>query len=125
MFAQWQLRFHIYGLTANLALILGRTKLDAHSASCAVLNSHLQGVLPILQVLPAGSAVLEGTGCAGQGTVVVDFGTDDGVGADQHTFTALDTNIRFPNRNFEADVALFPLGGGSGERAVNRHGADR
>ncbi len=42
--------------------------------------------------------------------------------ADKDAFATLDAQIRFPNRDFQGDVALFPLGGAGGEGTVDGHG---
>src|SRR5690606_15463541 len=44
--------------------------------------------------------------------------------ADQHTLTALDTNIFIPDRDLQRKIALFPLRGGGGEGAIYREGRD-
>ena len=48
-----------------------------------------------------------------------------GVGTDQDALAALDADFFVPHRNLERDIALFPLCGGAGESAVDRHGAYR
>src|SRR3990172_6073268 len=45
--------------------------------------------------------------------------------ADEDTFTALDADIGFPDRDFQGDIALLPAGGGSGEASINRKSAHR
>ncbi len=45
--------------------------------------------------------------------------------ANKGTASALDTQVGFPNRNFEGDVALFPLGCAGGIGAIIREFAHR
>ena len=60
-----------------------------------------------------------------QELLVVDLVADDGVRADEDALAALDAQVGFPDRDFQGDVALFPLGGAGGEGAVHGHGGDR
>ncbi len=62
--------------------------------------------------------------CLAQVRIFVDLRTNGSMRADKGTFAALDTKIRFPHRDFERHIAFFPLSGGSGEGAVDRHFAD-
>ena len=45
--------------------------------------------------------------------------------ADKDALAALDAQVGLPDRDFQGDVALLPLGGAGGEGAVHRQGADR
>ena len=55
---------------------------------------------------------------------IVHFFTDDRMRADKCAFGALDAKVRFPDRDFERDIAFFPLGGGGGEGAIHWEGTD-
>ncbi len=45
--------------------------------------------------------------------------------ADKDTLAALDAQVGFPDRDFQGDIALFPLGGAGGEGAIHGHGRHR
>ena len=60
-----------------------------------------------------------------QELLVVDLVADDGVRADEDALAALDAQVRFPDRDFQGDVALFPFGGADREGTVYGHGGDR
>ena len=47
------------------------------------------------------------------------------MGANHGTLAALDAGLRVPYRNLECKIALLPLCGSGGERAVAGEGADR
>ncbi len=124
-FAQRRLGHHVDGAVLDFALALGGADLHAEGAAGAIFGRHLQGVLALLHILPAGRNGFEGGRRAGEGRFVVDLGADHAVGADQHALAALDAELLVPLGNFEGDVALLPLRGADGEGAIDGHGADR
>ncbi len=65
-FAQRRLGHHVDGAVLDFALALGRADLHAQGAAGAIFGRHLQGVLAVLHVLPAGGNGLEGGGRAGE-----------------------------------------------------------
>ncbi len=122
--AQGRLGSHVQGLASGLCLVLGRADFHAQRAARAVLGCYLDGVGHALrEFLELGRHALEGRGCAGQQLLVVDLLADDGVRADHDALAALDAQVGFPNRDFQGDVAFFPLRGAGREGAVHRHGA--
>ena len=74
---------------------------------------------------PAGRGGLEAFRRVGKSFGRAHFGPDDRVGADQHALAALNADIRVPDRYFQGDVALLPLGGGAGPGAVAGQGGNR
>ncbi len=45
--------------------------------------------------------------------------------ANKDAFAALDAQVGFPDRDFQGDIALFPLGRAGGEGAIHGHGRHR
>ena len=64
--------------------------------------------------------------CGGvlQESWIVDLLADDSMRANEDALAALDAQVRFPNRNFQRDIALFPLGCCRGIGAIDGHRAD-
>ena len=109
---------------ASLLLFTGQTCTHRRAAG-AIFRGHLERVLQFLEFLPARRGGLEGGGRVFQKRGIVNLGANHGVGADQNALAALDADLFVPHRNLERDVPFLPLGGGAGESAVDRHGADR
>ena len=57
------------------------------------------------------------------GAFVVHFGTDNGVRTDEHTLTALNADVRLPDRHFQSDIALLPPCCAAGIGPIIRQGA--
>jgi hypothetical protein len=53
--------------------------------------------------------MFERFGRTSQPTSLIHFMADDRVRTDHHALTALDAQYLIPNRNFQREVALFPL----------------
>ena len=122
-FAQRELRHHVDGFAARVALVLGGADLHAELAAGAVLRRDLQRVehAGIFARLELGG--LEGGGRVGESVGRENLRPDRGVRADDGALVALDADVGLPDRDFLGDVALFPLGGAGRPDAIDREGA--
>ena len=123
--AQRGLHLHVDGLVFGFALTFDGAYLDAEATTGAVLRGHLQRVEFLLHAAPFGFGALEGGGSIGQQRMIVYFGADDGVRANQNALAALDAEFFIPDRDHLGDIALLPLRGAGGEGAAGWQGAYR
>src|SRR5262249_12214393 len=124
-FAERWLRRHVDGLVLYFRLALGRTDFHTKLAARAIFGRHLQRVLHLLKILPARGSRFERRGGAFQIARIIHLGANHSVWTDQHAFAALNTKLLVPYRDFERDIALFPLCSGCRKSAVEWHRADR
>ena len=111
-------------LRSGLVLSLRRAGFHAQAATGAVFRSYLDGEFHIWKFFKLGIDGFEGLRSVFRYCRIVDFLADDSMRANKGAFTALDTQVRFPDRDFERNIAFFPLGGAGGESAIHREGAD-
>ncbi|MBV6467451.1 MAG: hypothetical protein PGMFKBFP_02812 [Anaerolineales bacterium] len=124
-FAQGRLRRHVEGLAPDLRLVLRGAGVHAQRAAGAVFGRDLHGVGEALRkFLEFRRHVFERFRRVGREFFVVDLLADDRVRADEHALAALDAQVGFPDRDFERQVALLPLGGAGREGAVHGEGGD-
>ena len=122
--AQRRLRRHVEGLETRLLLVLDRADVDADAAAGAVFGRDLDGILEAGPLFVARRGGLERGGSAFQLLRIVDLDADHRVRTNHGALAALDADVRVPDGNFEREIALLPLGGSSGEGAVDGEGAD-
>ena len=119
--AERDLRSH-----GQCALRLGRAGFNAEAAAGAVFYRDLDGELGAREFfVTLGIDGLEGGRGICQQSRVIDLLADGSVRADNCALTALRTGGRIPHRDFQRDVAFFPLGGSGREGTVNGHLGDR
>ena len=123
LFAQRRLRLHVNRFELRLALVLHRANFYTEATAGAIFGGHLKRKCLSLEFFVTSLGRFEGFWCVGQFVCVVHFHANDGVRTHKGTFTTLDTNFRVPNGNFGSDVALFPFGGASWIRAIDRQSA--
>ncbi|GBC79361.1 hypothetical protein HRbin09_00577 [bacterium HR09] len=119
------MRVHVNGLVLGVRFVFGGANHHTQGAAGAVLRCHLDGVLPAFELRCFVIGGLEGCRCILEVLGWVDLGPDGRVGAHQRAFVALNTQRSIPHRDFQSNVALFPLGGAGRPCAVHRKGAHR
>ena len=107
-------------LRMRVGLVACRAGFCTQAATGTILGCHLDGELHIGKFLELGIDRFESCRCTFQQGWFIHLFTDDSMRADKGALGALDTQVGFPNGNFEGDVASFPLGGGGGECAIHR-----
>ena len=105
-------------LRAGIGLIFGRAGFHAQGAAGAIFRGNLDGVLHAGEFLELGISGLEGLRAPSPAARIVHLCADDRMRANKGAFAALDAQVGFPDRDFERDIALFPLGGAGGEGAI-------
>ena len=117
---------HFQRQALGIFLVLAGADFDTELAAGAVLGRHLDGIFDVVAEFFA--LVIHGLECFGlaiEFVLAIDLDTDGGMGTDEGTFVALDTEFGNPGGNFCGQVALFPLGGSRRPGAVGGEGADR
>ena len=112
-------------LDPGLDRAMCRAGLDAEAASRAVLHIKLQREADIGIAPRIDRCRLEAIGRAIEPGLVIIFGPDDAMGADEAALPALHAEIGAPDRHLVGDVSLLPRRGAGGKRAVNGHEAHR
>ena len=123
--AQRRLRGHVDGLQSNLGLVFSRAGFHAQRAAGAVFGGYLDGVERVGQFTELSFGGFKGLWSACQILRVVNFLANDAVRADERAFSALDTYIRVPDRDFQGDIPFLPTSGGGRIGAIHRHFAHR
>src|SRR5207248_11489109 len=122
---QRRLRRHVQRFEPRLRFVLRGADLHADTAAGAIFGCDLDAVLHAAPFLVADLGGLEGGRRAFQFPRIVNLDPDHSMGANHGTLAALDAGLRVPYRNLECKIALLPLCGSGGERAVAGEGADR
>src|SRR6185295_11932220 len=105
---QGRLRLHVDGFVFGLTLALYRTDLDAELAPGAVFWRNLECVAKTLEFPPARLFGLEPFRRIPQQQGVIDLGTDDCMGTNQHALAALNAELLVPHWNLLSDIPLLP-----------------
>ena len=117
-------RTHVDGFAFGVGLVFGRAGFDAQTAAGAVLRGNLNGELVAGEFLEFGIDRFEGFRSILQIARNVNFFANNRVRADRGAFGALDTQVGFPHRDFEGNVAFFPFGRAGRISTIHREGAD-
>src|SRR5215510_3490217 len=123
LLAQRRLRRHIDRFEPRLRFVLRRTNIHTNAAARAVFGRDLNGVFHSLPFAILRVARFEGGRRAGEMLRVVHLDADHTVRTDNRALAALKADARIPDRDFERQVALLPLGRSRRVRAVARERA--
>ena len=117
--------FEVDRLDAGIDRAVRRAAFHAQAAARAILDIELQGEADVGIAAGVDRRRFEGFRRAVEARLVVIFGADDAVRADEAALAALNAEIGPPDGHFIGDVALFPGGCAGRKGAVDRHEAHR